>query len=201
MKIIFKEKLFSIDKGKEINIYPNEVNFWVGSNGSGKTLASSVLLTHLMKQESLRDSNYWMATLANEKEKGTEILGFECINKVILSSSKLRSSQFVDLNITLSLGVGRLNASEGENCREDLIEALKEKDNPNALFIFDEMDGHFDLPTKRLFFERIGKILKGTIILISHDVWYSASQERLFYFDEWKEMSGMEYFKKAMGQG
>lgn len=193
MKINFSKKYYSMPEGLSIEIEPNAVNFWVGENGSGKSVTASALMTLIQKKLGERKSN-WMATELREINAVT-IEGFEGVSSFSFSSSKIRQSQFVDLDVVFDLpnGFGRLNASEGENNLADLVDYLKYKDDPNHLYILDEIDGHFSAKHKMIFFDRFLNAIKGTAIVITHDIYYTVGQEKVFDFDTKTVKNGTQY--------
>lgn len=192
MKINFLEDINpKLPKGSFLTVEPNKTNLVVGRNGSGKTITFSSLVTHLVKQTKQKDHN-WMVEPRADIQKKFSFEGFESVNQVVHYTAKIRQSHWVDLDMALSHPYGHmvLNSSEGQSSLGELSRAAKHKDNPDCLFIFDELDGCFDHKTKSIFFDRILPRLKGTKIVCTHDSWFPRGQTVFDFTDgTWKEFS------------
>jgi ATPase subunit of ABC transporter with duplicated ATPase domains len=201
MKLIFKKDFYCLKKGLSIEIEPNKVNFWVGSNGSGKSTATSILMTLLQKQFKMEKKETWMATNVQCRDGGAKLEGFENTSDFSFSSEKVRQAQWVSIDtFDLMEGVGRLRASEGENILADFTRFVKHKDDPNHVYLFDEMDGHLDVRYKGLFFDRFLPNIKGTVVVVTHDIYYTVGQERVFNFDTKTFTTGTEYIYSKLHQ-
>lgn len=178
MKIVFK-KPFKIFKEKDvIEIIPNKVNYFVGLNGCGKSVITSSLADHIYskfdKNKQKKQRYNWMTRPPDYLLENFAFEGFEFITDITFYTAKHRQSQFVDLDQTFDHpnSVGCLRSSEGMNNQAELVEAYKQKDEPNRLFIFDEIDGTLDIRAKSLFFDHLLPKLAGTSIICSHETLY-----------------------------
>ena len=182
MKMLFKEDFNKVlVANTEIPIQPNEVNYFVGLNGSGKTVTLSCLAHFLFNQT--KNTGNWMTEPPKFLQK-LEFIGFQDVQKVYHYTAKSRQSMFVDMDMVLSsvLSIGTLWASEGMHAQAEVVSTLKDKDNPNAFFIFDEIDGVLDARAKHIFFDQVLKVLKGTVVVATHETFYMAKKERVFDF-------------------
>lgn len=183
-------------------VFNQGINFVFGPNGSGKSTLISILLASIQSQnKKLVPEELWNAydaTIIPRTGKSIlEVTGTENISQLRVSSAKLRQSQFVDLGVTMAMGISRLQASEGENSLHDIHSCLKLVDDPNALFLFDELDTHLDYKMKYFFFTRFLSRLRGTIIVTSHDSFFLMDQP-VFDLTDYKTKLGREYYREQI---
>lgn len=197
MIIRLKEKLNDkVLAGTEIEIKPNTVNWFVGHNGCGKTITFSSLAHHIGKPLHGKRLN-WMSRPREHLLAKFQFVGFESVEKVFLSTSKVRQSQWVDAEMAIDspMSVACLNASEGMMHQSELASLLPTKDDPNILYIFDEIDGSFDVRIKKAFFDRIIYSLAGTVIICTHDCFFPIGQ-MVYDMTTGKRMKFEEYFRQ-----
>jgi ATPase subunit of ABC transporter with duplicated ATPase domains len=174
--------------GKIVPVHLNKVNYWVGANGCGKTSLIGELLNEFPRAE-----HYWNAASI---EKGViTIEDKPKFDKILLSSPKLRQVQMADLNVVMDMGIERLHASDGQNNVADMMNSFREKDNPNILHIFDELDSHLDYKNKCIFFTALLPQIKGTVILTSHDSLFLTTCD-VFDFTDYTQKKGLDYYSQ-----
>lgn len=168
------------------------VNYIVGGNGTGKSTLMSFILSALDKSQPGKvPSGYWNAK-ADTHAPFTSA-GFETVSKLHVSSSKLRQSQYVDMDSLLDQGLGRIHASEGQNNIADLTQSVSSLKDPDALYLFDELDGHLDYYHKMFFFEQILPRIHGTAIVVTHDPLFLRDQFVLDLGDSTKKLGAVYY--------
>lgn len=194
MKITIIKPYRTLKPG-EIELLP-KVNFWVGANGTGKSSLCQLLLARLFKERPELDKpHYWNGVSGDIDSECVTIEGMGEIEEVFLYSDKLSQVRWVDLDACFSLpgGLGLLRASEGQTSQSFFAESVKNRDRKNVLFIFDEIDGHLDYKTKRLFFNRFLPTIRGTTIVISHDSLFLIGSQ-VFDFGDWSWKEAAEYY-------
>ena len=142
-------------------------------------------------QPKLVTEAYWNATASEDAPFSAT--GFEQVSSFYLHSSKMRQAQFIDLSSTIAQGLGRIWASEGEDCIMTLNKCIPALEDPNALFLFDEVDGHLDYYHKTLFFEYILPRIKGTALVVTHDPYFLADLSVLDLTDS-THKTGIKYY-------
>jgi len=200
MKIIFKKPFKIFTETNTIEIIPNTVNYFVGLNGCGKSVITSSLAEHIFdkfdrtKKKAQRYN--WMTRPPDYLLENFDFEGFDSITDITFYTAKHRQSQFVDLDQTFDhpSSIGCLRSSEGMNNQSELINAFKQRNDVNRLFIFDEIDGTLDIKAKSLFFDRLLPSLKGTVIVCSHETFFLRGKE-VFDLSSNKKMELVEYFK------
>ena len=177
MKIIFKSKLPNNERilpGSCLELEPNKVNYIVGLNGTGKTITFSSMVHWLEKtQLKTKKSQNWMTEPPSHLTSCFQFEGFEQVTSVFHNTAKSRQSHWVDLDMALdsASGVGSLWSSEGQTNKNEFVKSLDHKDDPNVLYVFDEIDNCFDIKMKYMFFKIITK-LRGTVVVCSHDSFF-----------------------------
>ena len=180
----------SLKAGTKIPIAPNAANYFVGLNGTGKSVTFSTLAAKV--QNSLKVKGNWMTPPPSYLMDKIEISGFDGIKDVYHFTAKSRQSQWIDLDMAFSSasGIGSLKSSEGVNNQAELVSVFeKAKKDPaldeSTLYIFDEIDGCLDVRAKSIFFDRLIPALKGTVIICSHDCLFLKARS-LFDFTDCK---------------
>ena len=192
MKIKFLKNYRNFLKDEVYVIPHNKVSYWVGLNGTGKTTLTSVILSLIKdKNSKIVPENLYLSLPVENNI--AEIEDFEQFTGVSFISPKNRATQMIDMDALLSMGVGRLWASEGQDSQANLVSLVKHINDPNHLFILDEIDGHLDYKSKLIFFTGFLKKVKGTVIVISHDTLFLRS-EQVFDFDDKKDKMGRDYY-------
>lgn len=194
MQIKLLNNFRGLKEGQNITIKPNALNRWMGFNGSGKSTAASMLLTHFNKIDNAVPAEVWNGLLIDTT--AYEITGGSKITKVSYYSDRIRQSQSVDIGIAIATGLGRLQSSEGQNAQQDVHDAFKHRNDKHRLFIFDEVDGRLDQRHKIIFYDYILPKLKGTVIIISHDLLFNTKHE-ILDFSDFKVKTVTQYAKEA----
>lgn len=195
MKITILEDVGSLKKGGEVLIKPSQINYFVGPNGSGKTVLLGALATHL---KSKIPNPCWFAHPPSHILEKFAFEGFEKISKVYFFTGKTRQAQWIDMTYTLKTpgSAFSLHASEGRNAQIELISALKEfKDDPDSLVIFDEIDSNLDLKAKKIFWDQGLPQFKGTVVVVTHDPFFLFGK-KVVDFSDLKEKSFEMYFEE-----
>lgn len=202
MQIIIKDQISaSLKKDTKISIVANQVNYFVGLNGSGKSVTFSALAAFI--SEKLKIKNNWMTAPPERFLNKFDYKGFEIVGNLYHFTAKSRQSQWVDLDMALSSASSfwALHASEGMNNQSELMKLVedfnKKKVVTNMLYIFDEIDGSLDFRAKHIFFDLILKKLRGTIIVCSHDRWF-LNDEKVFDFSDGQTKVGKEFFEACL---
>lgn len=201
MKILFNKPFRIFTEKDSIEIIPNTVNYFVGLNGCGKSVITSSLAEHVFdsfsKKKKEEQRYNWMTRPPDYIMENFRFEGFESITDISFYTAKHRQSQYVDLNMTFDhpANIGCLKISEGMNNQSEIVNAFKDKDNINKLYIFDEIDGTLDVRAKHLFFDRLLPQLKGTVIVCTHDTFFVRKQEVIDLSTNTK-MSMTDYFIK-----
>jgi ATPase subunit of ABC transporter with duplicated ATPase domains len=143
----------------------------VGANGSGKTSLLSLLLQALANAVPTaipKHAYTMMPDAASEPLSRVDNLGD--VSQVHIYSPLIRHAQKSNMDALLEGGgIARLWLSEGQNVMEDLGKFADQLQDPNAIFIFDELDGHLDYKGKYLFFKYFLPKIQGRVIITSHD--------------------------------
>ena len=79
----------------------------------------------------------------------------------------------------------------------DIHSCLDAVDDPNALFLFDELDTHLDYKMKYFFFTRFLSRLRGMVIVTSHDP-YFLLEKPVFDLTDYKSKLGSEYYREQI---
>ena len=182
-----------LNAGLEIEITPNTANYFVGLNGSGKTITMSTLASFLSKQT--KNTLNWMISPPEHIMECFNFEGFEEVKDVYIVTAKSRQSQWVDLDIALKTPMGPfvLHASEGMANQAELVNIWDRRNEKDTVFIFDEIDGTLDVKSKSLFFNKMIPSIKGTVIVMSHDVFFLLNQDKVFDFTDKKYKSALKY--------
>lgn len=193
MKIKILKDAGSLKAGGKITLGKNEVNYFVGPNGSGKTILLGALAEHLKAKT---EKPCWFAYPPSHIGEKFSFSGFEDVSKVFFFTGKTRQAQWVDMDYTLSgpNSVFSLHSSEGMNAQVELVSAVKGflKD-PDSLVIFDEIDSNFDLKAKKFFWSRVLPNFKGTVIVVTHDPYFPLG-EKVLDFSDLKYKPFKEYY-------
>lgn len=195
MKITILEDVGSLKKGGQVLIKPSQANYFVGPNGSGKTVLLGALAEHLKAKT---PTPCWFAYPPSHISSKFTFSGFDKVSKVFFFTSKTRQAQWVDMDYTLKTpgSAFSLHNSEGRNAQIELISAFQEfKDDPDSLIIFDEIDSNFDLKTKKIFWDRGLPQFKGTVIVVTHDPLFPVNK-MVVDFNDLKEKSFETYFEE-----
>lgn len=196
MKITLKQAYRTL-KPCEITLNRG-VNFWVGSNGTGKSSLVQLLLGHLWKHKKLGKQHDYHARCSSSEADMIELQGMEHISALRVFSDKQRQTAWLDMEVALGapggLGVS-LQGSEGQNAYAALSEAKGSILDPNALLIFDELDGHLDFAGKYAYFNKYLHAIRGTAIVISHDSLFLTGHE-VFDFTDLTHRSGELYYER-----
>lgn len=195
IKIKILKNYRNLKKGEEFYIEYNSVNFWVGKNGTGKTSLASLILTELKKINAKIVPSFLWKALSMEKDI-VSIEGLDKISGVSFYSDKLRQAQYIDMDSLIGMGIGRIWASEGQNAQQNVVELVKYLNDENRLFILDETDGHLDFNSKIIFFNKLLKKIKGTVIVITHDSRF-LKNEKVLDFNDRGFKTGEDYYKNA----
>lgn len=195
MKIKVLKTIGMLKAGGAIQIQPNQVNYFVGPNGSGKT----VLLGSLAEYLKAKIDNYcWFSAPPKHILENFAFQGFEKIQRAYFFTNKTRQAQWVDMDYTLrtAASVGALHISEGRNSQIELVESFtKFKDDANSLVIFDEIDSNLDLKSKKVFWNHGLRQFKGTVIVVSHDPFY-IFDEKVLDFSDLKLKDFKDYYSE-----
>ena len=114
MNITLTKDFRCLKSGQVIEIKPNEVNCWVGLNGTGKSTAVQLILTILNKiDKNLIHKRHWFSQIVGDTTCAS-LSGFDDVKRVFYTSDKTRQTQFVDLD-ALEGQFFRLQSSEGQN--------------------------------------------------------------------------------------
>ncbi|MCM3706582.1 MULTISPECIES: ribosomal protection-like ABC-F family protein [Cytobacillus] len=193
-RTLFKDSQFYIKHGEKIGI--------LGSDGSGKT----TLIRMLFEEVSPSDGELWISSTLKMAYLSQDINDLPLTNNAmeVLDLSE-REQIYKARTLLANLGmkeaklkqpIGQL--SMGERIRVKLTDMLlKEYD----VLILDEPTNHLDLPSR----EQLEKTLKefsGTLIIISHDLYFLEKlSTRLLVFENKKitrfEMNLKEYLMKS----
>lgn len=182
MKIKIVKDFKALKSGAEIAIEPNKINYFVGLNGSGKTVTFGALYKHIQdifqKNKIVKKKN-WMVNPPQHLQEHFDFEGFESIKDIVFITAKTRQSQWVDLDLCFdtALGVGSLHASEGMTNQAEIVKLMDKKDEVDTLFMFDEIDGPLDYRAKSIYFDRVLPRLKGTVIVCSHDALFFTGKD------------------------
>ena len=167
----------------EIELIPNTVNYFVGLNGTGKTVTTSALEYHI--REKLKKRGNWATVPATHLLEPYTFEGFDEIADVWHYTSKTRQSHWVDLDMVFesASSISTLHSSEGMVCQSEIVRVFNKRDEENTLFIFDEIDGNLDIRAKQIFFNKVLPQLKGTSIVMSHDMFFFFINNDVRVFD------------------
>jgi ABC-type transport system involved in cytochrome bd biosynthesis fused ATPase/permease subunit len=192
MKLTLKKDYRCLKPGTLI-INPS-VNYWVGSNGTGKSSMVQLLLGHLYVNKKLGNKNDWNSRYDNSDLDALIKAEGDSFDELIQFSDKQRQSHFIDLDSTMSYGIEALWMSEGQNAYNVLARAKQHINNSKALLIFDELDSHLDYAGKWVYFNRLLPAIRGTAIVISHDPLFLHGC-RVLDFGDMQMKNGEEYYQ------
>ena len=193
-RILFKDSQFYIKHGEKIGI--------LGSNGSGKT----TLIRMLLEEVSPSDGELWISStlkIAYLSQAINDLPLTKNAMEVLDLSEREQIYKARTLLANLGMKEAKLNQpigqlSMGERIRVKLTDMLlKEYD----VLILDEPTNHLDLPSREQF-EKTLKEFTGTLIIISHDLYFLEKlSTRLLVFENNKitrfEMNLKEYLMKS----
>ncbi|MEK3855411.1 ribosomal protection-like ABC-F family protein [Cytobacillus sp. FSL H8-0458] len=189
-RTLFKDSQFYIKHGEKIGI--------LGSNGAGKT----TLIRMLLEEVSPSGGELWISSTLKIAYLNQDINDLP-LTKNALEALDLSEREQIYKARTLLANLGMKDAklkqpigqlSMGERIRVKLTDMLlKEYD----VLILDEPTNHLDLPSREQF-EKTLKEFSGTLIIISHDLYFLEKlSTRLLVFEENKitrfEMNLKEY--------
>ena len=183
MKINVTAPVGTLVTGDSIVIKPNSVNYWVGLNGSGKTMAMSGLAHHVYSL--LKQKGNWNTRPLPKFENCFTHEGFDSVTSVTHFTAKARQSQWLDIEMSMesAAGINALWQSEGQNAQSELTRAIRDHLNdPHHLFLFDEIDGTFDARAKYIFFNGFLAKMAGTAVVCTHDCLFPVGSD-VFYFE------------------
>jgi ATPase subunit of ABC transporter with duplicated ATPase domains len=167
----------------------------VGQNGSGKTSFLAQFLAALSQHAKVPKHAYRM--LPSSSETSGELIDPGAISQLLVFSPTLRHTQHTDMDSLLSMGLGRMWISEGQNVLADMSGFLEHMHDPDAFFVLDEMDGHLDYKSKYIFFRYFLPNVKGRVLIASHDPHFLASSTCLDLTDMQYKL-GAEYYAQQI---
>lgn len=193
-RTLFKNSQFYIKHGEKIGI--------LGSNGAGKTTFIRMLLEEIPPSngELWISSTLKIAYLNQDindlplTKNALEVLDLSEREQIYKARSLLANLGMKEAKLNQPIG----SLSMGERIRVKLIDMLlKEYD----VLILDEPTNHLDLPSREQF-EKTLKEFSGTLIIISHDLYFLEKlSTRLLVFENNKitrfEMNLKEYLMKS----